>query len=171
MSTLVAVIYEDEYRAAEVLATLKRLQSEYLLDLEEAAYVTKDREGKVKVHAGHHVTAEGAIGGGLWGMLIGLLFFVPIAGLALGAGIGALAVHFSDYGIDRPFVEKLRAAMKPGTSAIFVLLRTDIPDKAVPEIAKYGGTIFQTSLSSEAEAKLQAALNEAAGAKAGGASE
>lgn len=161
MSTLVAVAYDDEYRAAEVLATLRRLQSEYLIDLEDAAYVTKDPDGKVKVHQSHSLTGSGALGGGFWGLLFGLLFFVPILGLAVGMGIGALVGHYSDYGIDREFMEGIRAQMKPGSSAIFVLVRKSTPDKVIPEVAKYGGTVLQTNLSDDTEQKLQAALDKA----------
>jgi hypothetical protein len=50
MSDLVVVTYPDEYRAAEVLAALQRLQEELLIDLEDAAYVTKEKDGKMKLH-------------------------------------------------------------------------------------------------------------------------
>lgn len=50
MSTLVVAAYPDEYRAAEVLAELRRLNSTYLIDLEDACYVTKDAHGKLKLH-------------------------------------------------------------------------------------------------------------------------
>ena len=33
-------------------------------------------------------------------------------------------------------------------------------DKALPEVSKFGGTILRTSLTKEAEDKLQAALNQ-----------
>jgi len=161
MSTLIAVTYDDEYRAAEVLATLKRLQSEYLIDLADAVYVTKDANGKVKVHETHDVTGAGAAYGGLWGLLIGLLFFVPIVGLAIGAGLGALAGRHADYGIDKQFIENLRANMTPSSSAVLVLVNKSTPDKVIPEIAKYGGTVLQSSLANDAEEKLQAALDEA----------
>jgi uncharacterized membrane protein len=158
MSTLVAVTYDDEYKAAEVLATLKRLQGRYLIDLEDAAYVTKSQDGKVKVHEGHSLTGPVAAYGGFWGLLFGLLLFAPIAGIAIGAGLGALVGHFSDYGIDKSFVESLRAQLQPGSSAVIVLVRKSTPDKVIPEIAQYGGTVLQTNLSSDAEAKLQEAL-------------
>jgi len=41
MTYLVAIVYSEEYRAAEVMATLKRLESGYLLDLEDACWVTR----------------------------------------------------------------------------------------------------------------------------------
>ncbi|HTO44552.1 MAG TPA: hypothetical protein VML56_10775 [Burkholderiales bacterium] len=39
MAYLVAIVYPDEYRAAEAMSALKRLQSEYLLDLEDACWI------------------------------------------------------------------------------------------------------------------------------------
>ena len=49
MSELIVVAYPDEHRAIEVMATLRRLQAEYLVDLEDAVYVTKDANGKVGI--------------------------------------------------------------------------------------------------------------------------
>ena len=96
-------------------------------------------------------------------MLIGLLFFVPIAGLAIGAASGAILGNLADYGIDDKFAKQLSATMTPGSSAIFVLVRKSTPDRVVPEIAKFGGTVLRTSLPKETEAKLQDALNRGAG--------
>jgi uncharacterized membrane protein len=83
-----------------------------------------------------------------------------ILGGALGASTGALAGSLSDYGIDDAFIEELGAQLTPGSSAIFVLVRKATVDKALPEVSKFGGTILRTSLTKEAEDKLQAALNQ-----------
>lgn len=163
MSNLVVVAYPDEYRAAEVLATLRRLNSEYLIDLEDAAYVTKDSRGKLKLHQNTSLAGAGAAWGGMWGMLIGLLFFMPFLGLALGAAFGALGGKLSDYGIDDKFAKQLADTMQPNSSAIFMLVRKATPDKVVPILAQYGGTILQTSLPAETEQKLQEALNKGGG--------
>ncbi|HEY8325041.1 MAG TPA: DUF1269 domain-containing protein [Ktedonobacterales bacterium] len=163
MSTLVVVEYPDEFRAAEVLASLRRLNKEYLIDLEDACYVTKDANGKIKLHQNTTLTGAGAAMGGMWGMLIGLLFFVPFLGLAIGAGLGALTGKMSDFGIDDKFAKQVASDLQPKTSAIFALIRKSTPDKVVPEVAKYGGTVLQTSMSKDAEEKLQAAMNQGAG--------
>jgi uncharacterized membrane protein len=162
MSTLVVIEYPDEYRAAEVLAALRRMNSEYLIDLEDACCVTKDAQGKLKVNQNTTLTGAGAAWGGMWGLLIGLLFFAPFVGLAVGAGAGALAGKLTPYGIDENFAKQLTATMQPNSSAIFVLVRRSTPDKVVPEVAKYGGTILKTSLPKETEEKLQAALKQGA---------
>src|SRR5579871_1226779 len=162
-STLVVIAYPDEYRAAEVLATLQRMREQYLIDLEDAVYVTKGIDGKLKLHQTTNMAGAGAAWGGLWGMLIGLLFFVPIAGLAIGAASGAILGNLADYGIDDKFAKQLSASMTPGSSAIFVLVRRSTPDRVVPEIAKFGGTVLRTSLPKDTEMKLQDALNRVAG--------
>jgi uncharacterized membrane protein len=156
---LVAIVYPDEHRAAEVRAALARFQKEYLLDIDDSVYVTKDADGKLRLHQNHELTAIGAAGGAFWGLLFGLLFFVPLAGMAVGAGLGALVGHFTDYGIDRSFVKSLTESMTPGSSALFVLVRNVNQERVVPEIARYGGTVLRTSLTSDAEQRLQAALN------------
>lgn len=163
MSNLVVVAYPDEYRAAEVLATLRRMNNEYLIDLEDACYVTKDARGKLKLHQNTSLAGAGAAWGGMWGMLIGLLFFVPFLGLALGAGLGAISGKLADYGIDDKFAKQLASTMQPNSSAIFVLTRRVTADKVVPELAKFGGTVLQTSLPKETEERLQEALNKGGG--------
>ncbi|MGH2514445.1 MAG: DUF1269 domain-containing protein [Ktedonobacterales bacterium] len=163
MSNLIVVAYPDEYRAAEVLAALRRLNKEYLLDFDDACYVTKDAGGKIKLHQNTSLAGAGAAWGGMWGVLIGLLFFVPFLGLAIGAGLGALSGKLTDYGIDDKFAKQIAETMQPNTSAIFVLVRKSTPDKVVPEVAKFGGTILQTSLPKETEEKLQAALKQGGG--------
>ncbi|HEX5547042.1 MAG TPA: DUF1269 domain-containing protein [Ktedonobacterales bacterium] len=163
MSNLVVVAYPDQYRAAEVLASLRRLNKEYLIDFDDACYVTKDASGKIKLHQNTSLTGAAAAWGGMWGMLIGLLFFVPFLGLAIGAGLGALSGKLADYGIDDNFAKQLTQTLQPNSSAIFVLVRKATVDKVLPEVAKYGGTVLQTSLPKETEEKLQAALNQGGG--------
>jgi uncharacterized membrane protein len=170
MSNLIAVAYPDINRAEQVLETLGQMRSAQLIDLEDACYVTKDAQGKIKLHQGVNLTAmgakSGAVWGGLWGFLFGLLVLQPIAGAAIGAGIGAgsgaLVGKLSDYGIDDQFIKRLTASLTPNSSAIFVLVRRVTADKVVPEISRYGGTVLQTSLSKDAEARLQAALAQSA---------
>jgi len=161
MADLMAITYPDEHRAAEVLATLKRLQHEYLIDLEDACVVTKDAQGKVKLHQSVNLTTTGAVSGAFWGSLVGLLFLMPLGGLAIGAAAGALSGALSDYGIDDDFIRQLSAQMTPGSSAIFLLIRKVTADKVEPELAKFGGKILYTSVSKEMESKFQAMLDAA----------
>lgn len=161
MANLVAIVYPDEYRAAEVMAALKRLQKEYLLDLEDACCVVRAKDsGKVTLHQAVNLTAAGAAGGALWGTIIGMLFLNPLLGLAAGAAAGALSGKLSDYGISDDFMKQLADTMPPGSSAIFMLVRRATLDKVQPEIAKFGGSLLYTNLSREAEANIQKLLEQ-----------
>jgi uncharacterized membrane protein len=145
------------------------LEKQYLLNVDDSVYVTKDENGKLQIHQSQDLTAAGAAGGAFWGLLFGLLFFVPVAGMAVGAGLGAITGHFAEYGIDTDFVKSLTGAMGPNTSALFLLVRDVNQEKVLEQIAPYGGTILRTSLSTEAEQKLQAALSAGSAAPATGA--
>ncbi len=85
MSTLVVVGYQDIHKAEEIRLQLWKMQRDYLLDLEDAVVVIKNDKGKVKVHQAVNLTATGAMSGGFWGSLIGLMFLNPLPGLAVGA--------------------------------------------------------------------------------------
>jgi uncharacterized membrane protein len=68
MNTLVVVGYDEPYQAEEVRLKLRKLQSEYLLDLEDAVVAVKDDKGKVKLHQSVNLSADGAVIGGFWGI-------------------------------------------------------------------------------------------------------
>jgi uncharacterized membrane protein len=160
MSQMIAVTYPDKYKAAEVRHSLIKLQQAYLLELEDAVVVTKDENNKIKLQQAVNLTALGAVSGGFWGTLIGLIFLNPLLGAAIGASSGAVSGALSDIGINDQFMTDLASKMSPNTSALFVLVRNATPDKVVAEISKFGGTVLQSSLSHEDESKLQAALNQ-----------
>ena len=159
MSTLVVIEYDDQYKAEETRLLLRRMQKDYLIDLEDAVVAVKDADGKVKLHQSVNLTAAGALSGGFWGTLIGLIFLNPLLGLAAGASAGAVSGALTDIGINDNFMKELAGGMTPGSSALFVLVRKATPDKVLEEIRGSGGKILKTSLTHEDEAKLQAALN------------
>ena len=161
MSTLVVIGYDNEFKAEEVRLTLRKLQKEYLIDLEDAVVAVKDAQCKVKLHQAVNLTAAGAVGGGFWGSLIGLIFLNPLLGAAIGAVAGATSGALTDVVINDKFMKDLAAAMPPGRSALFVLVRKATPDKVLSELQGSGGKVLNTSLSHDDEAKLQAALSAA----------
>jgi uncharacterized membrane protein len=159
MSDLIVVGFKDEFKADEVMSELRRLQSEYLVDLEDAAVVVRNQEGKVKIKQAQELVATGALSGGYWGVLLSVLFFNPIFTL-VGAAAGALSGALSDIGINDDFMRDLGSTIEPGTSAIFVLVRKSTPDRVLADLSKFEGKVLRTSLSKENEAKLQAALTK-----------
>ena len=161
MSTLVVIEYKDEYRAEEVRLKLQKMQKEYLIDMEDAVAAVKDDKGKIKLNQAINLTALGAVSGGFWGTLIGLIFLNPLLGMAVGATAGAVSGGLRDVGIDDKFMKELAAGLPRGSSALFVLVRKSTPERVLEEIKGTGGKVLRTSLNHEDEAKLQAALSAA----------
>lgn len=161
MSDLVVIGFDNEHQAEEVRLELIKMAHEYLVDLEDAVVAVKKPDGKVKLNQIYHLTAAGAIQGGFWGTLIGLLFLNPLLGAAVGAGAGAVTGALSDVGINDQFMKELSQSLKPGSSALFILVRKATTDKVLERLHGYGGKVLQTSLSHDDEAKLQAALDAA----------
>jgi uncharacterized membrane protein len=58
-------------------------------------------------------------------------------------------------------MKELGEALKPGTSALCVLIRQMTVDKVLADLHGTGGKVLKTNLSKDDEAKLQAALCEA----------
>lgn len=161
MSNLVVIGFDDQQKAEEVRLALLKMQKDYLIDLEDAVVAVKNQEGKIKLHQAVNLTAAGALSGGFWGSLIGLLFLNPLLGAAVGASAGAVSGALTDVGIDDQFMKELAASLQPGSSVLFVLVRKSTPDKVLEELSRYKGKVLKTSLSHEDEAKLQTALDSA----------
>jgi len=164
MAMLVAIGYPDQVTAEQARQTVEGLEAELIIQADQVASISRDLEGKYHVHTSHGGSSGvgGAWWGGFWGLLFGLLFFIPFAGLALGAGMGALFGHLGKQGIDKAFQEQVRDYLKPGTSALFMVIEHVTEDKAVAALQQYGGTVIKTSLSEEDTKRLQEALEPGA---------
>ena len=60
MSTLAVIAYPNQNTAGEAAAALQRMQKEFLIELEDVAWVTKSQDGKMKLHQGANLTGAGA---------------------------------------------------------------------------------------------------------------
>src|SRR5499426_311070 len=127
MSTLVVIEYDDLFKAEEVRLSLMKLKKDYLIDLEDAVVAVKDQKGKVRLHQAVNLTEAGALSGGFWGTLIGLIFLNPLLGMAMGAAAGAVSGALRDVGINDNFMKQLAAGLPAGGSALFVLVRNATP--------------------------------------------
>lgn len=161
MSKLVVIGFDSMTKADEVLHKLVDLQKEHLIDLEDAAVVVRNEQGKCQVKQAVDLTAGGAASGGMWGLLIGLLFMHPLLGFIAGAASGAISGALSDFGINDDFINELSQKLQNGTSALFILVRKATPDKVLAEFEGSSGTVLHTSLSISEEAALREALEKA----------
>ena len=153
MSNLIALAYPDVETAQTVSEELRQLMKEQSITLDDMVVVERRPDGKIKLHQAGSTAAMGAAGGALWGGLIGLIFLVPLFGMAIAAA-GAL----TDVGVDDKFMKTLGERLEQGGAALVVLVRQSTPDKVLPRISQYGGEVIQSSLDNETEARLEAAL-------------
>ena len=155
MSDLIVLAFDSEDGAIQMRDKLVSLQKQHLITLEDAAVVVRRQDGKVKVKQATSLVGAGALGGAFWGMLIGIIFWMPWLGLAMGALGGALGGKFSDIGVDDNFIKEVGNTIEPGHSALFLLVVEATGDKVLDELKGTKATVLKTSLSNEAEAKLR----------------
>lgn len=166
MTDLVLISYPDEAAGFAARTELVKMQKEYLIDMEDAVVVTKAADGKIQLHQSVNLAGIGAVSGGMWGALIGLLFLSPLLGAAVGAGAGALSGKLTDLGIDDNFLKEAGSSLKPGGSILGILIRKMTTDKVLEGLKSLPvkGKVIQTSLSDNVETELKAAIEAPAAA-------
>ena len=166
MSDLIVVGFDSTTKADEVLWRLRAMQSQDLVDLEDAVVVIRDQAGRVQLKQSIDLAdlqaSSGLLAGSFLGGLIGMLFLNPTAGFLLGgmfgAGAGALSGSLADYGIEDDFIKSLAQTIPNNSSALFVLVRKARLNKVLAQLSDVGGKVLQTTLSSDQEKRLQEAL-------------
>ncbi len=161
MSELMVLGFEDEAAADRFGVKLAQMQKDMVVQLEDAAEVVRDLDGKPHVKHGHSMVGAGALGGAFWGMLFGMLFLVPFLGLAFGAAMGALMGKAGKSGLSHAVLEQMGDAVPPGKAGWFLLIGQVTEDKFLEGIQGSNAKVVRTNLSKDDEAQLK----EAFGAK------
>ncbi|MDX1412623.1 MAG: DUF1269 domain-containing protein [Candidatus Promineifilaceae bacterium] len=160
MSNLIVVVFDDPEEAGQVRDTLKSVEHEGRLRLDDSAVVVKDAKGKIHVkNQMDRGVKVGAVTGGLLGLLLASVFF-PVAGIIVGAVAGGLIGSAAGLGISKSFVKEVSDSMTENSSALFIIVRDGDPDLAIAALRPYEGKILQTTLSPEDEETLQRALRK-----------
>lgn len=161
MATLTVLKFNDPAGADRVLLALQGMQERQLIDIGDAAVVSRP-EGRKKpiTRQLHHTVGAGTLGGAFWGLLFGVIFYLPLLGLAVGAAMGALGGSLIDVGIDDDFISQVREKVTPGTSALFALTSREATDAVTEELKQYDFEIISTNLPEEQERKLREAFGE-----------
>jgi len=156
MATLSVWKFNDPNGAENAAEILEGLQKQELVKIHDAATVTwPEGKKRPKTRQLHHLAGLGALSVSFWGLLFGLLFFVPLLGLAVGAAVGGLSGSLADVGIDDDFINGVREEVQPGTSALFVLTSDAVLDKVRDAFAGTKPELIHTNLSDDEEARLR----------------
>lgn len=155
---LIVAAFNDESKANQVMADLKKLQEQDVILLVNAAVMTKDAAGKVSIRETQDVSSGkgalfGAVAGGLVGLLGGPLGV--IIGAAAGAATGGVAANKIDMGFPDDMLAELQDTLKPNSSAILALIQHQWVDRLMEELEKAGATLFRQTLKDELAAQLE----------------
>ena len=156
MADLIVISFDDETRALAAYEEVQRLQDDLVVELAGLALVRVDEKGKTHVETpgpGGKV-GVGVAGGALFGTLLGLLFFVPFFGLVIGGALGALFAGLDKTGLNAEFRDRVKSAVADGRSAVVIYATKITEDKFGEALARFDGTIVQTSLSEQDEHEL-----------------
>jgi uncharacterized membrane protein len=144
-SELIVTCYPNADIADRVVEAGRRLVAAGLVKMDAAVVVRRDDDGNIKIY---HLFGRGlkaVIGGLFWGTLLG------------------------EAPIDEGFVRQLTERLGPNTSMLFALVQRTggsdrvlaAPEKVLPELAEFGGTLLHTTLPSEMDERIQTQLDEA----------
>jgi uncharacterized membrane protein len=152
---VIGLDHVDDARSA--MQKLRTLEREGLVRFEDTAIVERDTDGAIHVHNEVSGTTEmaaaiGAIIGGF------LTFVFPPAGIAIGAALGAAVGTTFDTGVSPKFVDEVKAALQPGRSALFLVIKEAHADPVLAALRDFHGDVIQTTLDSETEEALRQTL-------------
>lgn len=161
VQNMVVLGFDTRVAAQEALTAMARLQQEGKLLVRDAVFVTKDDKGRAHVEETTDPSpGRAALGGAFWGLLFGAILLVPIAGLAVGAGVSALTAKLIDRGLSDKFVKQLRESIQPGKTYLAVLVSHGNREAVLAELRRFAGIaeLVDSSLPEEAVAQVNEAL-------------
>ena len=157
MYQLIVIAFDHFDDARNAIAGLRTLERQGQISFEDTAIVERDPDGTAHVKNEISGTTEtattiGAVIGGL------VTFVFPLAGIALGAALGALVGRALDRGVNDKFVDEVKKTLRPGRSALFLVVKGSNADATMAALRQYRGDVIQTNRDSEAEEALRQAL-------------
>lgn len=159
-SNIVVLGFEGESTAESMLLNIMEMQERGLVTIEDAVVATRGPGTNVEIKQTRSVTGKYAVRGSGVGLLAGLLLGGPIGGLVGGAAIGAISGALKDQGIDDKFIKEVTQALRPNSSALFLMGKAEDPDKFYEEMRPFKAVVATTTLSEEKEKRLKEALAE-----------
>lgn len=158
MNQLIVLAFDHFDDARNALQSLRTLEADGRIRFEDTALIERDPDGTAHVRNEISGTTEAAtLAGAVIGGLLGFIF--PVAGIAIGAAAGAAVGASLGTGVEPEFVDEVKETLRPGRSALFLVVRESYADATVAALRPFRGDVLQSTLSSEAEEALRQALS------------
>lgn len=157
MRTLLVLVSENETGAPEIVGSVQAMQRQQRITVSDAAVVIRQNDGAIKVRQANNLVGVGALGGAFWGLMIGQYFWSPWLNLTSVEVTDTVAGIETSCGIDEAFLKKVGDAIKPGYSALFLIV-VYLTAQSLAELARNDSVLMYTELSQDSDAKLCAAF-------------
>lgn len=169
MNKLMALVFDDPYKADEARAALLRMEGEGLHEMEESAVISKKEGDKVRISQDVNVVANRHQTGKTIGIIAATLTgTLPLIGLA--ELTGYLVGRLTDNGVTNSFIKKVKKELQPNTSALLICGHTS-GEKARNQIAErlrqWNPKILESDLPVELEQEIRNAFEGQKQASAG----
>jgi uncharacterized membrane protein len=162
MSKLIALVFDDPYKADEARAALFRMEGEGLLDVDETAVVVKKDGEKIRVTQDTNIVSKrkqtGHVIGLIAATLTGTRPFI-LAGTIAGKIFGGL----TDNGVTNSFIDKVKEELGPGKSALLLCAKSDEErrKRIVERLRQWNPRVLDSDLPEELEREIDKRLQEA----------
>ena len=157
MNQLIVIAFDHFGDARDALNGLRAQEREGRIRFEDTALVERDPDGTA--HVKNEVSGTTETAAAVGAVIGGLITFVfPPAGIAIGAALGAAVGSAMGTGVGNEFVDEVKTTLRPGRSALFLVVKESNADAVMAALRSYKGDVIQTTLDSEGEEALRQAL-------------
>lgn len=166
-AVLFGLSFETVNRAQQFMLAIRGLAHDRRLHLTDAVMVVKGDNDRVRVRETiDPQPGRSALTGAMWAGLLGLIVGGPvgwIAGIGVGAGLGAILAKVIDRGVPDEWVAWFKDAVRPGTATV-VVLASEVDQRALrAEVDRFpGARLVHTTLPADAFLDLRSAFNDRA---------
>jgi uncharacterized membrane protein len=154
---VIVAAFSDVQAASDTLKELQQLRQDGLIAILDAAVLTKDAKGKVKIKetanavAGKHA-AIGAVTGGVLSLLAG-----PLGLMALGGGlIAGLGSKLRNGGFSGDRLNRVAESLTPNSSALIAVVEHTWVSQVEGFLAAAATEVITETLSADIAAQLEA---------------
>lgn len=143
---LILAVFPAEPQAGEALDDLKQREEDGAIRLFNAAAISKDPNSRTSVREDQDLSSgRGSLFGALVGALVGLLGGPAgaVVGAAAGAATGGLVAGKTDLGFEDAFLDELKGALQPGSSALLLLVEERWSDGVAGVLELSGAKLYR----------------------------
>jgi uncharacterized membrane protein len=154
---IIVAAFQDQQAASDTLKQLQQARKGGLINIIDAAVLSKDAKGKVKIKETADAKADkgfaiGAITGGVLSLLAG-----PLGLMALGGGlVGGLAAKLKDGGFKETRLKQLTESLTPNSSALIAVVEHSWVTQVENLLADAATQVVTEALGADIAAQLEA---------------